>query len=78
MIKELGRRQQQVDAVIGARLRAARLNNGHTIAEMSRLAEVPEADIEAYEAGARRMEASTLYDFARLLQQPISFFFDDV
>jgi transcriptional regulator with XRE-family HTH domain len=34
--------------------------------------------IQKYESGANRISASRLYDLARVLDVPISFFFDDL
>ena len=65
-----------VDAIVGERIRRRRILTGLTQDQLGDALGVSYQQIQKYERGANRISASKLYDIAKTLQVPVSFFFD--
>ena len=63
---------------IGARIRAARVQQGMTAADVAECLGVTYGQMWKYEVGKSMVSASTLTKIARVLSVPISFFFDEI
>ena len=64
------------EATIGAAIRAARLAAGMTQANLGTALGISYQQVQNYERGSVRIAASTLGAIARLLDTPVSEFFD--
>jgi len=72
-----GRRgSSEVDALVGRRLREARLLAGLSQGRLGARIGVTFQAVQKYESGENRLSVSRLLAAAELLRQPISFFFD--
>jgi len=67
-----------VDVHVGARLRLRRNLMGMSQEQLGKACGLTFQQIQKYERGANRMGSSRLYQFAKLLDVPVSYFFDDV
>ena len=67
-----------VDVHVGSRIRMRRLYLGQSQSELARSVGLTFQQIQKYERGLNRVSASRLYDLARVLDVPVSFFFDDM
>lgn len=67
-----------VDEHVGHRIRVRRELLGLSQAELGELIGVTFQQIQKYERGANRISASRLYDAARVLRVPVSYFFEDM
>jgi transcriptional regulator with XRE-family HTH domain len=67
-----------VDVHVGQRLRQARLLAGLSQDELGAGVGVSFQAVQKYEHGENRLSASRLFRAAKLLDRPISFFFDDL
>ncbi len=67
-----------VDVHVGARLRLRRNLLGLSQEQLGKAGGLTFQQIQKYERGANRMGASRLFQFAKLLDVPVSYFFDDV
>lgn len=67
-----------VDIHVGTRLRLRRNLMGMSQEQLGKACGLTFQQIQKYERGANRMGASRLFQFARLLDVPVSYFFDDV
>jgi transcriptional regulator with XRE-family HTH domain len=67
-----------VDARIGARIRARRMLLGINQTELGRSSGVTFQQIQKYEKGTNRITASRLHEIADTLDVPIGFFFEGV
>jgi len=65
-----------VDVHVGARLRHRRWLIGMTQQQLAGSVGIKFQQIQKYESGANRISASRLWDIAKALEVPISFFFD--
>ena len=65
-----------VDVHIGRRLRALRRGRGQSQGDLAAKVEVTYQQVQKYETGANRISASTLYEMARALSEPIAAFYD--
>lgn len=65
-----------VDAEIGARLRARRLGLGKTEWDLGYEIGVSGAQVLAYESGATRLSAAELWLAAQALDVPVAYFFE--
>lgn len=63
---------------LGARIRAARVQQGLTAAEVADCVGVSYGQLWKYEVGKSTVSANTLTKIARILSVPISFFFDEI
>jgi transcriptional regulator with XRE-family HTH domain len=67
-----------VDAHVGSRLRLRRKLLGLNQTKLGEAVNLTFQQIQKYERGTNRMGASRLYQFAAILDVPISFFFADM
>jgi len=67
-----------VDIHVGARLRLRRTLLGISQEKLGDAVGLTFQQIQKYERGANRVGASRLYEFSRVLDVPVSFFFDDM
>lgn len=67
-----------VDIHVGQRLRQRRAILGLSQEKLGRAIGLTFQQIQKYERGANRIGASRLYEFSRILDVPVSFFFDEM
>ena len=67
-----------VDAHVGARIRLRRTLLGITQTKLAEAVGLTFQQIQKYEKGSNRVSASKLCEFSRVLDVPVSFFFDDM
>ena len=72
------RSPNQVDQHIGARLRLRRLALNISQEALADMLGVTFQQIQKYEKGANRVAASRLWDVARALDVPVTYFFDGI
>ncbi|MDP1724303.1 MAG: helix-turn-helix transcriptional regulator [Alphaproteobacteria bacterium] len=65
-----------VDIYVGARLRARRTLLGMTQENLGEAVSLTFQQIQKYERGTNRIVASRLYEFAKVLNVQVSYFFD--
>ncbi len=71
-------KRNSVDAHVGSRLRLRRTLMGMSQEKLGEAVGLTFQQIQKYEKGANRIGASRLYQFAKILEVPPSFFFDDL
>jgi transcriptional regulator with XRE-family HTH domain len=69
---------REIDRHVGRRLRYRRIMMDHSQMFLADQVGLSFQQFQKYEKGANRISASKLHDFARLLDVPVSFFFDDM
>ena len=67
-----------VDVHVGARMRQHRTQLGMSQTKLGEAVGLTFQQIQKYERGANRVGSSRLYEFARALDVPVSFFFEDM
>ncbi|MFV1849556.1 MAG: helix-turn-helix domain-containing protein [Porticoccaceae bacterium] len=67
-----------VDIHVGARVRLRRTLLGMSQEKLGEAIGLTFQQVQKYERGANRVGASRLYDLSRVLEVPVSFFFDDM
>ncbi len=67
-----------VDIHVGARIRRRRVLLGLSQEQVGHAISLTFQQVQKYENGANRVSSSRLYQLAKLLGVPISFFFDDM
>ena len=67
-----------VDVHVGGRLRMRRLYLGMSQSTLAHGLGLTFQQIQKYERGSNRISASRLFDLTRILDVPVSFFFDDM
>ena len=67
-----------IDVHVGSRLLMGRVLLGLNQTELGEAIGVTFQQVQKYEKGTNRISASRLFDLSRVLDVPISFFFDDV
>ena len=67
-----------VDVYVGQRLRQRRTLMGISQTELGEAVGLSFQQIQKYERGANRVGASRLFEFSRILDVPIEFFFDEM
>lgn len=67
-----------VDAHVGSRVRLRRTLLGMSQEKLGEAIGLTFQQVQKYERGANRIGASRLFDLSRVLDVPISFFFDDM
>lgn len=67
-----------VDIHVGARVRLRRTLMGMSQEKLGESIGLTFQQVQKYERGANRIGASRLYDLSRVLDVPVSFFFDDM
>ncbi len=65
-----------VDVHVGKRIRQRRWMNGTTQQQLAEAVGIKFQQIQKYETGMNRVSASRLWDIARVLTVPVSFFFE--
>src|SRR3569833_3753192 len=66
-----------VDVHVGARVRLRRTLLGMSQEKLGEAIGLTFQQVQKYERGANRIGASRLFDLSRVLDVPVSFFFDD-
>ena len=80
-VKPAGRRQKQstlVDIHIGSRLRQRRTELGISQPELAASLGLTYQQLYKYEQAVNRISAGRLYELSKLLNVPITFFFEDI
>ena len=67
-----------IDVRVGRRLKERRARVGMSQERLGELLGVTYQQVQKYERGANRIGASRLFDLSRVLDVPVSFFFDDM
>ena len=67
-----------VDVHVGGRVRLRRTLLGLSQEKLGEAVGLTFQQIQKYERGANRIGASRLFEFSRILDVPVSFFFDDM
>lgn len=67
-----------IDIHVGSRLRLRRNIMGLSQEQLGKTCNLTFQQIQKYERGINRMGASRLYQFSKVLNVPISYFFDDI
>ena len=67
-----------VDVHVGTRMRLRRTLLGLSQEKLGAAIGLTFQQVQKYERGANRISASRLFDLARILDVPVSFFFDDM
>jgi transcriptional regulator with XRE-family HTH domain len=65
-----------IDVYVGARLRFKRMQIALSQKDLGKKTGVTFQQIQKYEKGINRIGASRLYDFAKILKVPVSYFFE--
>lgn len=71
-------RTNEVDASVGKRIRLRRTTLGLSQEKLAEALGLTFQQVQKYERGANRVGASRLFDLSRVLDVPVSFFFDDM
>ena len=71
-------RPNPVDVHVGQRVRLRRTLLGFSQEKLGESLGLTFQQVQKYERGSNRIGASRLYDLARILQVPVSFFFDEM
>ena len=67
-----------IDVHVGGRVRLRRTLLGMSQEKLGQAVSLTFQQIQKYERGANRIGSSRLYQFAQVLDVPVSFFFDDM
>jgi len=67
-----------IDVHVGTRVRLRRTLLGMSQEKLGDALGLTFQQVQKYERGANRIGASRLYDLSRVLDVPVSFFFDDI
>lgn len=67
-----------IDVHVGARVRLRRTLLGMSQEKLGELIGLTFQQVQKYERGANRIGASRLFDLSRVLDVPVSFFYDDM
>ena len=70
-------RSSPIDAHVGARIRLRRTLMGMSQERLGEALGLTFQQVQKYERGVNRVGASRLFDLSRVLDVPISFFFDE-
>ena len=69
---------REIDRHVGSRLRYRRIMMDHSQTYLAERVGLSFQQFQKYEKGTNRISASKLHEFAKLLDVPVSFFFDDM
>lgn len=72
------RKPNDVDAHVGARLRQRRMLLGISQEQLAEMLGLTFQQVQKYERGTNRVSASRLFQLARALETPITWFFDEM
>jgi len=75
---EQTRKPDPIDVHVGSRVRLRRMLLGMSQEELGSQLGLTFQQVQKYERGANRIGASRLYKISRILEVPVSFFFDDM
>ncbi len=78
MAKPKQRGHDPVDIHVGSRVRLRRTLLGMSQEKLGRAVSLTFQQIQKYERGSNRIGSSRLFQFSKVLQVPVSFFFDDM
>ena len=78
MMKAKERGPNPVDVHVGARLRLRRTLLGMSQEKLGEAIGLTFQQVQKYERGANRIGSSRLFDLSRVLDVPVSFFFEDM
>ena len=78
MAKPKQRGHDPVDIHVGSRVRLRRTLLGMSQEKLGRAVSLTFQQIQKYERGSNRISSSRLFQFSKVLQVPVSFFFDDM
>ena len=67
-----------IDVHVGSRLRLRRTLLGMSQEKLGKAISLTFQQVQKYERGANRIGASRLYELSRIIEVPVSFFFDDM
>ncbi len=67
-----------IDVHVGERMRVRRQTMGLTQSALGDSAGVTFQQVQKYERGANRISASRLFEFAKVLNVPVEYFFEDM
>ena len=67
-----------IDAIVGARVRQRRTLLGMSQEKLGEAVGLTFQQVQKYERGTNRISASRLFGMARVLEVPVSYFFDDI
>src|SRR3954451_11927850 len=76
--KESPKEPQDVDRLVGSRVRMQRMAIGMSQEKLGEACGITFQQIQKYEKGMNRMGASRLHQIARVLQVPVEFFYEGV
>ena len=76
--KQTPRGPNPIDIHVGARVRLRRNQLGLTLMTLAKAVGVTYQQLQKYERGVNRIGASRLFNLSRVLDVPISFFFEDL
>ena len=68
----------QIDVHVGSRVRLRRTLLGYSQEKLGDALGLTFQQVQKYERGANRIGSSRLYELSRILDVPVSFFFDDI
>ena len=71
-------KSQPVDLHVGARMRQRRVALGMSQTKLGQAVGLTFQQIQKYERGSNRMGSSRLFEFAKVLGVPVTFFFEDM
>ena len=71
-------RATPVDVHVGSRIRLRRTMRGMSQAKLGDTIGLTFQQVQKYERGADRVSASRLFELSKILNVPVSFFFDDM
>ena len=78
MAEQVENRASPVDVHVGARIRLRRTLMGMSQERLGDALGLTFQQVQKYERGANRVGASRLFDLSRILDVPISFFYDNM
>lgn len=71
------RRTQEIDILVGSKIREMRISKGLSRKQLSELIECSGQQLQKYEIGIDRVSVSRLYKIAKALNQPFSYFIEE-
>lgn len=67
-----------IDTYVGSRIRLRRIGSGMTQEQLGSALKITFQQVQKYERGTNRVGASRLYEISRVLNVPVSYFFDEM
>ncbi len=74
----MAKKPNPVDVHVGGRMRLRRTLLGYSQEKLGKAVGLTFQQIQKYERGANRIGASRLYQFSKILDVPVAFFYDDM